>query len=297
MDNNQGAGGSGSPTFFVGDSSAIPTPGNPAEHTKYITYPQTTPLTSPQASYDATTGVITMHIPLSDVGNPTNGKVLYSGTAFSATSGSPQSSSTIFNLIDATTPFELVIGPPGTVGTTPNGPPAFTSANTSRGACGKATGRLSGLGLGRLRLGMKRSRARRIYTRWSTRGRKYMEFYCLTPNGIRAGYPSNYLLRSVARKARTGKRDRIVLLLTANRRYALRGVRPGARLAKVRRKLKLGRGFRVGANTWYFTANGPSQGLLKVRRGVIEEVGIADKTLTGSLRLKTRFLISFRPYL
>jgi hypothetical protein len=144
---------------------------------------------------------------------------------------------------------------------------------------------------------MKRSRARRIYTRWSTRGRKYMEFYCLTPNGIRAGYPSNYLLRSVARKARRGKRDRIVLLLTANRRYALRGVRPGARLAKVRRKLKLGRGFRVGANTWYFTANGPSQGLLKVRRGVIEEVGIADKTLTGSLRLKTRFLTSFRPYL
>ena len=62
----------------------------------------------------------------------------------------------------------------GTVGTTPTGPPPFTSPNSHNGACAKATGRLSGMGLGRLRLGMKRSLARRIYTRWSTRGRKYM---------------------------------------------------------------------------------------------------------------------------
>ena len=39
MDNNQGAGGAGSPTFFAGDTA--PTPVNAAEHTKYFTYPQT----------------------------------------------------------------------------------------------------------------------------------------------------------------------------------------------------------------------------------------------------------------
>jgi hypothetical protein len=298
MDNNQGSGGSGTPSFFVGDTSAIPPPGNQADHTKYITYPQSTTLSSSQASYDTQTGVITLHIPLSDVGNPSNGTVLYSGMAFSATSGSPQSSSTLFDLIDATMPFELVIGPPGTVGTTPTGPPPFSSPNTSRGgACAKATGSLSGMGLGRLRLGMTRSLARHIYTRWSTRGRKYMEFYCVTPNGIRAGYPSNYLLRPLKRKARGRMRGRIVLLLTANRHYALRGVRPGARLAKVRRKLSVSRGFKVGRNSWYFTANGPSNGVLKVRHGIIEEVGIANKSLTGTPRQKRRVLTSFRPFL
>jgi hypothetical protein len=120
MDNN--AGGSGTPSFFAGDTSAIPPPGDPAEHTKYITYPQTDTLSSSQASYDAKTGVITMNIPLADVGNPANGTVLYSATAFSATSTLAQSSTTLFNLIDATSPFELVIGAPGTVGSSPTGP-------------------------------------------------------------------------------------------------------------------------------------------------------------------------------
>ena len=106
-------------------------PSNPGEHTKYLTYPQTHTLSSSQASYDAKTGVITMHIPLSDVGNPPDGTVLYSATAFSATSTAPQSSTTLFNLTDATTPFELVIGSPGTVGATPTGPPPLSSKNFS----------------------------------------------------------------------------------------------------------------------------------------------------------------------
>ena len=116
MDNN----GGGTPTFFDGDTAGIP-PSNPGEHTKYITYPQTNMLSSSQASYDAKTGVITMHIPLADVGNPADGAVLYSATAFSATSASPQSAANLFNLIDATTPFELVIGPPGFVGSSSAG--------------------------------------------------------------------------------------------------------------------------------------------------------------------------------
>lgn len=41
-----------------------------SEKTKYITYPQTKALSSSEASYDKTTGVVTFHIPLSDVGNP-----------------------------------------------------------------------------------------------------------------------------------------------------------------------------------------------------------------------------------
>ena len=145
---------------------------------------------------------------------------------------------------------------------------------------------------------MKRATARRIYPRWSTRGRRYMEFYCLTPTGIRAGYPSNAYLRSLSRKLRRAVAGRAVLLLTANRRYALRGVRPGARLSRVRKRLRVGRAFRIGRNTWYMTPNGASYGLIKVQHGVIEEVGIVDRQLTsGGYRRSFRFLNSFRPYL
>ena len=50
MDNNAGAGGSGSPSFFAGDTSAIPPPGNGADHTKYFTFPQRRALSKKQAS-------------------------------------------------------------------------------------------------------------------------------------------------------------------------------------------------------------------------------------------------------
>lgn len=110
MDNNAGTGGSGKPSFFAGDTSAVPPPGNAADHTKYMTFPQTTKLTHKQASYNRKTGVITLRIPLADVGKPAKGTRLYSITAFTATSTSPQSASTLFNQIDATPPFELVIG-------------------------------------------------------------------------------------------------------------------------------------------------------------------------------------------
>jgi len=39
------------------------------------------------------------------VGNPSNGTALYSIAAFSATSTTPQSATTLFNLIDATPTF------------------------------------------------------------------------------------------------------------------------------------------------------------------------------------------------
>jgi hypothetical protein len=303
MDNNAGAGGSGKPSFFAGDTSGIP-PANSAEHTKYITYPQTHVLTASQAAYDPSTGVITMHIPLSDVGGPAVGTALYSGTAFSATSTAPQSATTLFNLTDATTPFELVIGPPGSVGTvstTPGGVNLTTStsggataAPTKRVSCPQATGRLSGQRLGPLMLGLTRTQARHLLTHWSTRGRRYMDFYCLSPIGIRAGYSTPALLRTLSKQVRARVQGRIVLALTANHYYALRGVRPGTRLAKVARRLRIGRRYQVGSNAWYLPPNGSSRGVLKVRHGIIEEIGVADSRLTmgiGAARLLLRTLV------
>ena len=216
MDNNAGAGGSGSPTFFAGDTAPIPV-NNPGEHTKYFAYPQTHLLSASQASYDKSSGVITINVPLSDVGNPADGTRLYSVTGFSATSLTPQSAATLFNLTDATTPFELVIGAPGTVGqpvtgsgsggTNGGGRAAARAAQwrrsgPARARCPVATGRLSARGLGRLTLGMSRARARRLYPRYSTRGRRDTDFYCARPIGIRGGYPTTGVLRPLSRRLR-----------------------------------------------------------------------------------------------
>jgi hypothetical protein len=114
MDDNAGAGGPGTPSFFAGDTSAIPPPGNTADHTKYFTFPQSRLLSKKQAAYNKKTGVITFRVPLKDVGNPRNGTRLYSATAFTSTASSPQSANTLFNQIDATPPFELVIARPRT---------------------------------------------------------------------------------------------------------------------------------------------------------------------------------------
>ncbi|MDQ6835496.1 MAG: hypothetical protein M3016_04845, partial [Actinomycetota bacterium] len=289
MDNNAGTGGSGQRSFFAGSTAGIP-PANSAEHTKYLTYPQTHTLSSSQASYSPQTGVITLRVPRSDVGNPRNGTRLYSGTGFSASSVAPESSTTLFNLTDATTPFELVVGAPGTgAGSGPGGP----GTRGGSGTCPKATGKLSGRRLGPLSLGIKRATARHRLRRFSTHHRRYMDFFCLKRQGIRAGYASPALLHHLSRKQRRAAKGRVVLLLTANRHYALRGVRPGTKLKKVAHRLHVGRRYHVGKNFWYLTRNGSSRGLLKVRHGVIQEIGVADKRLTASVGADRRFLRTF----
>jgi hypothetical protein len=162
----------------------------------------------------------------------------------------------------------------------------------SRPRCRRASGRLAGRWLGPVRLGMTRARARRVFSHHSTRGRRNMDFFCLTPIGIRVAYASPALLRRLVPSARRRIRGRVVLALTANPYFALRGVRPGARLVDAARRLRVGRGFRIGLNTWYLAPGGASRGVLKVRHGVIEEVGIADTALSASRAAGRRLLSS-----
>ncbi len=166
------------------------------------------------------------------------------------------------------------------------GPLRPTSGSFS---CTRPTGRLAGRRLGPVRLGMTRAHARRLFRRSSTHGRHYMDFFCLASIGIRVGYPSPALLRPFSRAERRRVRGRIVLALTSNRYYALRGVHPGTRLATVARRLRLGSGFQLGRNRWYLAPNGPSRAVLKVRHGTIQEVGIADTALTRGPGAQRRF--------
>jgi hypothetical protein len=139
-------------------------------------------------------------------------------------------------------------------------------------------------------LGMTRAQAEQAFTASSTRGHANMEFFCLSPNGIRVGYPSARLLRSLPRRDRAAVKGRVVLALTANSHYSVGGVKPGTTLAPIGR----GRGtlvrIRIGANTWYLAPRTGVTYVLKVRHGIIEEVGIASSTVS---RRGRSFLASF----
>jgi ABC-2 type transport system ATP-binding protein len=160
-------------------------------------------------------------------------------------------------------------------------------------ACPAATGGLSGRSLGLVTLGMTRTTARRALRSSATHGRKDMDFFCLSPIGIRAGYANAKLLQGQPRGTRRGLLGRVVLILTANPRYRLGPARPGTRLAAVARRLHVGRRFTVGLNTWYFAPRRGANGILKVRHGVIEEIGLANRQLTTGRARQRRFLRSF----
>lgn len=150
--------------------------------------------------------------------------------------------------------------------------------------CPGATGALSGARLGKAHLGMTRAQARHAYTKSSTRGKHYEEFFCLTPIGVRVGYGSPHIPKTF--------RNKVIWASTSSAYYALRGIRVGATIAAAKR-LKLTGPYKVGRNTWYFTADGAANGIFKVRRGLIEEIGIAERSLTKTTAARKRFLHSF----
>jgi Secretory lipase len=186
---------------------------------------------------------------------------------------------------------------PDTCGSPANASPSGGTAPPPpakpRRGCPRATGRLHGKRLGRLALRMTRARAHRVYRHSSNRGQRYKDFFCLSPSGVRVGYASPRLLRTLPPRQRHRLRGRVVWISTANPYYAVHGVRPGTRLAVAAKRLRLDRGIHVGLNWWYFAPNGQSNALLKVRHGFVEEVGIATKSLTRGRRAQFAFITSF----
>ena len=198
-----------------------------------------------------------------------------------------------WSTISAKTDPTIGAGVDGTwVASQSGGPSLCAPATTVRQiqACTAGSGRIGGGRLGRVALGITRAQVRRLFPSFATRGRLYMDFLCPSHLGIRVGYPSPQLLASLSAAARARARGRAVLILTADPRYSLNGVRPGAALRTARRGVRLGSAYRVGANVWYVIGDG---GVLKVRRGRVEEVGIADAALTRTRSATLRFLASF----
>src|ERR1039458_187505 len=159
------------------------------------------------------------------------------------------------------------------------------------GSCPVATGQVIATTLGPVTLASTRAHARHVLSGYTARN-YYTDNFCLYHgSGIRVGYSSTRLLGTIATAKHMG--GKIVLALTANPYYALDGVRPGTRLATAARELKLGKAIRWGLNTWYVIPGTSSNGVLKVRHGVIREVGIATKSLTGTRTAQQALLSSF----
>jgi hypothetical protein len=159
--------------------------------------------------------------------------------------------------------------------------------------CPKASGRLSGATLGLIHLGMTREQAQHVYRHSSNHGDRQQDFFCLTPIGIRVGYPSTKVLSTLTAAARAQLRSRVVWASTSNPYFALEGIRPGARIATVLKRLAFGAPIPIGVNHWYLAPFGPATAVLKVRHGVVQEVGIAERRLTKTRAAQTILMGSF----
>lgn len=159
--------------------------------------------------------------------------------------------------------------------------------------CPAPTHRLSGRRLGPVALGQTRASLRRRLKRSRSHRAPYTDVFCFSPIGIRVGFPPPKVARRLGAMMRRATAGRVALILTANGFYALRGVRPGMPLVLARRRLRLQRPIKTGANTWYLAPLKAVTGVLKVRRGIVTEVGIADPRFTSPRRRAVQFLSSF----
>jgi hypothetical protein len=159
--------------------------------------------------------------------------------------------------------------------------------------CPGATGGVNGTTLGLVHLGMTRAQARHAYTHSSNRGRHYQDFFCLTPIGVRVGYASPKLLSTLPKAKRRQLTDRVIWASTSSAYYAVDGVRAGATITAAGEQLKLTGRFRIGLNDWYLAPTRTSTVVLKVRGGIVEEIGIGDKSLTTGRKAEVAFLKSF----
>jgi 6-phosphogluconolactonase len=156
--------------------------------------------------------------------------------------------------------------------------------------CPRATGRLHGATLGRVALGMTRAQARNRYQLSSRHSGRFEDVFCLTPTGVSVGYASNQLLTTLSAGARDKLRGRVVVAISADTIYALRGIRPGATLRAAAKRLHTGAVIHVGASNWYFAREGSTTGIIEVNHGVVREVGIANAKLTDNRKAQLRFI-------
>ncbi|MDQ4049904.1 MAG: metallophosphoesterase [Actinomycetota bacterium] len=163
------------------------------------------------------------------------------------------------------------------------------------GRCAVARGRLSGKSVGLARLGRRRAANRRAFPRSSlSRPRSTIDRFCLVGRrAIRVGYPSRRFQSRMSRGERRRTAGRAVLALSSHPAYAVKRVRNGTSLRRMRRRLRGERRFKVGRNSWYLMRAKQARIVFKVSGSRVREVGLADLGLTSTPRKARRFLRSF----
>jgi len=157
-----------------------------------------------------------------------------------------------------------------------------------RAACSAATGTLTASGIAQMRLGLTRRQAHRL---GAHRKAAYgFERYCLTGGVIRVAYSGGAQTVHLARSQRHALSGRVMVALTGNVHYAIQGIRARTSVHAARRRLDLGQGIVVGRNTWYIVRDHRATWILKAQHGVIREIGITQRLLTGTRARQTYLL-------
>jgi hypothetical protein len=162
-----------------------------------------------------------------------------------------------------------------------------------KATCPAATGKMTGSEIGDVHLGMSRSALEKLFAKYSPRGRKFEDFFCLTPIGIRVGYASTVLRETLNGHERTKINKLVVWASTSNPYYSIDGVRPGQSIASASKKLDTTAPFHIGKNYWYLARKSSYTVVLKVRHGTVEEIGVADNFLTTTRHDESVLMHSF----
>ena len=160
--------------------------------------------------------------------------------------------------------------------------------------CPGATGSLTGSRMGLIHLGMTQAQARRAYSHHTDRGKQYEDFFCLTPIGVRVGYASPKLLKTLPSAEQKHLKGTVVWASTSNPHYALDGVRAGESVATATAQLDdTAPPLHIGLNYWYLAVKPGLTLVMKVRGHAVQEVGIAINSLTQSLQQQSTLMHSF----
>jgi hypothetical protein len=147
--------------------------------------------------------------------------------------------------------------------------------------------------LGPISVGMTRPRARARLPRFTSRPPGIDDFCLFGGWDIEAAYATASLVKAVPASARPPVGS-AVLVLTGNPFYALRGIAPGMSFAQVSRGLAIFAQLRSGSTTWFFAALNFANGVIEVRDGVVQQIGIADKGVTAFRGARERLFRTFQ---
>jgi hypothetical protein len=157
--------------------------------------------------------------------------------------------------------------------------------------CLNATGKLKGSSLGPAKLGRKQKAQRAKFKGLKLRTRKGLDRYCARGGGtFRIGYPTKRLSNTLKRSLRRKVKGRVVIVLTSNKGFSLKGIRPGSSSSKARKKLKHEHSLKVGKNRWLVVSGRKVTLLVRIQGKKVREIGIGDGRLTHGTKATKRFL-------